>query len=84
MYARNPKIMFLGLIPDARFEYMHSTGYLACESRFELARILLADFDPTVTGIAAQPFQAPDRPAAHVRCPLPSPAQRHGSQLTLE
>ena len=26
------------------------------ESRLELARILLADFDPSVTGIAAQPF----------------------------
>ena len=26
------------------------------ESRLELARIMLADFDPSVTGIAAQPF----------------------------
>lgn len=26
------------------------------ESRLELARIMLADFDPLVTGIAAQPF----------------------------
>jgi hypothetical protein len=26
------------------------------ESRLELARITLADFDPAVTGMAAQPF----------------------------
>ncbi len=32
-------------------------GLVPYESRLELARILLADFDPTVTGIAAQPFQ---------------------------
>jgi hypothetical protein len=34
------------------------------ESRLELARIMLADFDPTVAGIAAQPMQlsAPDGP----------------------
>jgi TnsA-like endonuclease N terminal len=29
---------------------------LVYESRLELARIMLADFDPSVTGIAAQPF----------------------------
>jgi hypothetical protein len=29
---------------------------VAYESRLELARIMLADFDPAVTGIAAQPF----------------------------
>jgi hypothetical protein len=29
---------------------------LAYESRLELARIMLADFDPSVAGIAAQPF----------------------------
>jgi hypothetical protein len=32
-------------------------GLVAYESRLELARILLADFDPAVVGIAAQPFQ---------------------------
>lgn len=32
-------------------------GLVAYESRLELARILLADFDPGVVGIAAQPFQ---------------------------
>jgi hypothetical protein len=29
---------------------------VAYESRLELARIMLADFDPAVTGLAAQPF----------------------------
>jgi hypothetical protein len=32
-------------------------GLVAYESLLELARILLADFDPDVCGIAAQPFQ---------------------------
>jgi len=27
------------------------------ESRLELARIMLADFDPAVTAVAAQPFR---------------------------
>jgi hypothetical protein len=30
---------------------------VAYESRLELARIMLADFDPAVTAIAAQPFR---------------------------
>jgi hypothetical protein len=30
---------------------------VAYESRLELARIMLADFDPSVVSIAAQPFQ---------------------------
>jgi hypothetical protein len=36
-------------------------AFVVYESRLELARLMLADFDPTVTGIAAQPFlmQAP-------------------------
>jgi hypothetical protein len=38
-------------------------GHVVYESRLELARLLLADFDPQVTGIAAQPFlvTAPSR-----------------------
>ena len=32
-------------------------GHVVYESRLELARIMLADFDPAVTGLAAQPFQ---------------------------
>ena len=31
-------------------------GQVVYESRLELARIMLADFDPAVTGLAAQPF----------------------------
>jgi len=39
--------------------YASSTtqGLVAYESRLELARIMLADFDPVVVGMAAQPFQ---------------------------
>jgi hypothetical protein len=33
-----------------------SGGHVIYESRLELARLLLADFDPGVTAIAAQPF----------------------------
>ena len=32
-------------------------GHVVYESRLELARIMLADFDPAVAGLAAQPFQ---------------------------
>src|SRR2546430_14827609 len=32
-------------------------GLVAYESRLELARIMVADFDPRVVGIAPQPFQ---------------------------
>ena len=31
-------------------------GHVVYESRLELARLLLADFDPRVAAIAAQPF----------------------------
>lgn len=31
-------------------------GHVVCESRLELARLLVADFDTEVVGIAAQPF----------------------------
>jgi hypothetical protein len=43
--------------------YFSSTvgGLVAYESRLELARIQLADFDPDVVGIAAQPFQLTGR-----------------------
>jgi len=39
--------------------YWSATGgrLIAYESRLELARIMLADFDPLVTAIAAQPFR---------------------------
>jgi hypothetical protein len=45
-------------------------GLVAYESRLELARIVLADFDPAVVSIAAQPFQlvgpAGERTRRHV------------------
>ena len=44
---------------------------MAYESRLELARILLADFDPDVVGIAAQPFQLTGRDGAVRRRHVP-------------
>jgi hypothetical protein len=41
-------------------------GHLVYESRLELARLLLADFDPDVVGIAAQPFLVQDADRRHV------------------
>jgi hypothetical protein len=41
-------------------------GHLVYESRLELARLLLADFDPGVVGIAAQPFLVQDADRRHV------------------
>ena len=41
-------------------------GHLVYESRLELARLLLADFDPDVVGIAAQPFLVIDADRRHV------------------
>ena len=32
-------------------------GHVVYESRVGVARIMLADFDPAVAGLAAQPFQ---------------------------
>lgn len=34
-----------------------TSGHVVYESRLELARLLLADFDPSVVAIAAQPFE---------------------------
>jgi hypothetical protein len=54
---------------------------VAYESRLELARIMLADFDPAVTAIAAQPFRlaGPDgagggRPVAEIERQTGAPA----------
>jgi hypothetical protein len=41
-------------------------GHVVYESRLELARLLLADFDPSVVGIAAQPFLVSDGDRRHV------------------
>jgi hypothetical protein len=51
--------------------YWSSTagGHVIYESRLELARLLLADFDPGVTAIAAQPFL--------LRAPVSGRARRH-------
>lgn len=41
-------------------------GHVVYESRLELARLLLGDFDPEVVGIAAQPFLVTDADRRHV------------------
>ena len=41
------------------------------ESRLELARIMLADFDPSVTGIAAQPFLLTGADGSRIRRHIP-------------
>jgi hypothetical protein len=41
-------------------------GHVVYESRLELARLLLADFDRDVVGIAAQPFLVQDTDRRHV------------------
>lgn len=48
--------------------YWSSTmgGHVVYESRLELARLLLADGDPLVVGIAAQPFLVSDEKRRHV------------------
>lgn len=46
-------------------------GLVAYESRLELARIMLADFDPEVVGIAAQPFQLTGRDGGVLRRHVP-------------
>lgn len=53
--------------------YWSSTtcGMVAYESRLELARILMADFDPAVRGIVAQPFQIRERVAGVDRSHVP-------------
>jgi len=53
--------------------YWSSTmaGLVAYESRLELARILLADFDSGVTAIAAQPFQLTGPDGSSVRRHVP-------------
>jgi hypothetical protein len=46
-------------------------GFVVYESRLELARLLLADFDPAVVGIAAQPFRLQDRVGGQTRRHVP-------------
>jgi hypothetical protein len=58
----------------------HYSGWYWCaigqrlvvyESRLELARIMLADFDPAVAGVAAQPFLLIGRDGSRVRQNVP-------------
>jgi hypothetical protein len=53
--------------------YWSSTmqGLVAYESRLELARIMLADFDPDVTAIAGQPFRLIGADGARIRRHVP-------------
>jgi hypothetical protein len=46
-------------------------GHVVYESRLELARLLLADFDPQVTAIAAQPFLVAAPSGGRVRRHVP-------------
>ncbi|MER6590333.1 TnsA-like heteromeric transposase endonuclease subunit [Micromonospora purpureochromogenes] len=48
-----------------------TNGLVAYESRLELSRILLADFDSGVCGIVAQPFQIQELIGAKVRRHVP-------------
>lgn len=52
---------------------------VAYESRLELARILLADFDPSVVGIAAQPFQLVGESGGRTRRHVPDLLLLHDS-----
>lgn len=58
-----------------------TSGLVAYESRLELARILLADFDPAVTAIAAQPFLLSALDGGRVRRHVPDLLLRHVSGL---
>jgi hypothetical protein len=53
--------------------YWSSTmnGLVAYESRLELARIMLADFDPSVTAIAGQPFRLIGADGSRIRRHVP-------------
>ena len=46
-------------------------GHVIYESRLELARLLVADFDPAVAAIAAQPFWLRARAGGRVRRHVP-------------
>lgn len=58
-------------------------GMVAYESRLELARILLADFDMGVVGIAAQPFQLSGADGGRVRRHVPDLLLRNRSGLVM-
>ena len=53
-------------------------GLVAYESRLELARILLADFDASVCGMVAQPFQLQERSGSRQHRHIPDLLLYHG------
>ena len=57
-----------------------ASGHVIYESRLELARLLLADFDPDVTAIAAQPFLLRARISGRVRRHVPDFLLVHADQ----
>jgi hypothetical protein len=57
-----------------------SGGHVIYESRLELARLLLADFDPDVTAIAAQPFLLRALAGGRVRRHVPDFLLLHADQ----
>jgi hypothetical protein len=57
-----------------------SGGHVIYESRLELARLLLADFDPDVAAIAAQPFLLRARAGGRVRRHVPDFLLLHADQ----
>jgi hypothetical protein len=52
-------------------------GFVVYESRLELGRLLLADFDPAVAGIAAQPFRLQACVGGKTRRHVPDLMLRH-------
>jgi hypothetical protein len=64
--ARRGQIHYSGLYASAT-----TGGFVAYESRPELARVLLADFDPQVRWIYAQPFRLVVRIDGRVRSHVP-------------
>ncbi|WP_239070680.1 TnsA-like heteromeric transposase endonuclease subunit [Streptomyces sp. SID13666] len=60
-------------MPHHSGKYSSATtgGHVVYESRLELARLLLADFDPEVRGIFAQPCRLTARVGARVRHHVP-------------
>jgi len=57
-----------------------TSAHVIYESRLELARLLIADFDPAVTAIAAQPFWLRARAGGRVRRHVPDFFLVHADQ----
>ncbi len=56
---------------SGKYASVTTGGHVVYESRLELARLLLADFDPEVQAIFAQPFQLAARAGDRVRRHVP-------------